>query len=178
MEDLINFINNSGIDIVAFYNSTFFSIIKFILGIYAAVIFADIVLMSIQRGLSGDLRETLYGMNMPPELTKKKGKLKKNWNKKIIEKLKSSRETDWKIAIIEADEIIDDLLDRLGYSGENMGERLKEVSSNQIENIDELRQAHEFKNRIVHEDDLELTKEKTEEIIGYYENFLKYFEVL
>ena len=178
MENLIRILSNSGEDILAFYDSTFFSIIKFILGIYTVVVFADIVLLLIQRGLSGDVRETLYGINMPPELATKKGKMRKIWNLKIREKIKSSEEKDWKIAIISADEIIDNLVRRLGYRGENMGERLAGVNPGQIENVDELRQAHDFKNRIVNEEDLNLTKEKAEEIIGYYENFLKYFEVL
>ena len=177
MDNLIIILSNSGVDILGFYNSTFFSIVKFILGIYAMVVLADIVLMLIQRGLSGDLRETLMGVNIPPEFVNKKGKLRKKWSK-IREGMKSSEEVNWKIAIIEADEIIDDLIGRMGYAGENMGERLAEINPGQIENIEELKRAHEVRNQIIHDEAFELTKEQAEETIGYFENFLKYFEVL
>lgn len=177
MENLIILLNNSGVDILSFYNSTFFGIVKFILGIYAIVVFADIVLMLIQRGLSGDVRATKLGMNMPPELITKKGKLRKKWNG-IRENMKSDREDDWKIAIISADEIIDDLIRRMGYAGENMGERLAEINPGQIENIEELKKAHEIRNQIIHDEAFKLSKEQAEEAIGYFENFLKYFEVL
>ncbi|MFA6160362.1 MAG: hypothetical protein WC678_04745 [Parcubacteria group bacterium] len=170
MENLIELLNNSGVDILGFYNSTFFGIVKFILGIYAMVVLADIVLLLIQRGLSGDLRETLMGVNIPPEFVNKKGKLRKKWNK-IREGIKSSEEDNWKIAIIEADEIIDDLIRRMGYAGENMGERLAEINPGQIENIEELKKAHETRNQIIHDEAFELTKEQAEETIRYFEFF-------
>ncbi len=177
MENLINILNNSGVDIVAFYNSTFFSIVKFILGIYTVVVFADIILMLIQRELSGDFRETALGMNIPPELINRKGKLRKKW-KGIREKIKSEKEDDWKIAIISADEIVDDLIERMGFAGENMGERLAKINTGEIENIEELKKAHEIRNQIILEEDFKLAKEQAEETIGYFENFLKYFDVL
>src|SRR5665648_1031626 len=65
----------------AIYNSAFFSVVKFILGIYAIVLLADIVLMLIQRGLSGDMRDTRLGMYIPPEMVNKKSKLRKKWTK-------------------------------------------------------------------------------------------------
>lgn len=160
------------------YHSAFFSVVEFILGIYAVVIFADIVLLLIQRGLSsGDMRETKLGMDVPPEIVTKKGKLRKKWDK-IAANMKTDNESLWKVAIIEGDNIIDDLIKRMGYKGEHMTERLAGINPGQIDNIEELRRAHEMRNRIIHEEDLKLEKEQAQEIIGYYENFLKYFEVL
>ena len=177
MDNLISLLNSSGIDIIGFYNSTFFSVVKFILGIYAVVVLADIILLLIQRGLSGDVRETLLGLNVPPELLTRKGKLRKKWDK-VQEKIRSTREEDWKIAIISADNIIDDLIARMGYKGENMGERLAGINPGQIENIEELKKAHEFRNRIIHEENLKLTKEQAQEVLKYFENFLDFFDVL
>lgn len=160
------------------YHSAFFSVVEFILGIYTVVIFADIVLLLIQRGLSsGDMRETKLGMDVPPEIVTKKGKLRKKWDK-IVANMKTDNESLWKVAIIEGDNIIDDLIKRMGYKGEHMTERLAGINPGQIDNIEELRRAHEMRNRIIHEEDLKLEKEQAQEIIGYYENFLKYFEVL
>jgi hypothetical protein len=82
------------------------------------------------------------------------------------------------VAIIEADEIIDNLIKRMGYKGENMGERLSGINPGQIENIEDLKKAHETRNRIIHEEDFRLTKDQAEEVMKYYEDFLRYFEVL
>ncbi|KKP80001.1 MAG: hypothetical protein A2271_00985 [Candidatus Moranbacteria bacterium RIFOXYA12_FULL_35_19] len=178
MDNLISLLNSNGIDIIGFYNSTFFSVVKFILGIYAVVVFADIVLLLAQRGFSsGDIRETLLGLDVPPELLTRKGRLRKKWDK-VREKIRSTREEDWKIAIISADNIIDDLIARMGYKGENMGERLAGINPGQIENIEELKKAHEFRNRIIHEENLKLTKEQAREVLKYFENFLDFFDVL
>src|SRR5665648_315472 len=90
----------------AIYNSAFFSVVKFILGIYAIVLLADIVLMLIQRGLSGDMRDTRLGMDIPPEMVNKKSKLRKKWDK-ITANMQTDNESLWKVSIIEADNIID-----------------------------------------------------------------------
>jgi hypothetical protein len=175
--DIISILASFGQGIVSFYYSPFFAVIKFLLGIYAVVLLADIVLMLIQRGLGGDIRDTLVGMNVPAELTTKRNRLVKRWSK-ISEKMKSGSESVWKVAIIEADNIIDDLIKRMRYPGENMSERLAGINPGQVENIEELRKAHEIRNRIIHEDDFNLTREMADETMAAYENFLKYFEVL
>jgi len=176
MDVLANFLNNPQ-TILNFYNSTFFSVIKFLLGIYVVVLLADIILLLIQRGLGGDIRNTIIGMNIPSELTTRKNRLVKKWNK-VKKEMESENESTWKVAIIEADNIIDDLIKRMNYPGENMGERLAGINPGQIENIEELKRAHETRNRIIHEENFKLSKKQAEKIIGYYENFLKYFEVL
>ncbi len=162
----------------AIYHSAFFSMVEFILGIYTVVLLADIVLLFIQRGwVAGDMRDTIIGVNMPPELSTKKPQMRRKWDK-ITAGLKTDNESLWKVAIIEADNVIDDLIARMKYPGENMSERLDGINPGQIDNIEELRRAHEMRNRIIHDENFKLDKKQAEEIIGYYENFLRYFEVL
>lgn len=173
----LEFLNSLITSFSDFYRSNSFSLIKFIFGIYAVVVFVDIVLLLIQRGLGGDLRDTVLGMNIPPELVTKKGKLRKKWDK-IRAEIKKEDESSYKVAIISADNIIDDLIKRMGYKGANMGERLAGINPGQIDNIKELQQAHEIRNRIIHEENFKLNKDQIEEVMGYYESFLKSFEVL
>lgn len=162
--------------IISFYNSSAMGVIKFLLGIYAAVLLADIILLLIQRGLSGDIRDTVLGMNIPSEMVSRKDKLRKKWDK-VKEKLEIENESAWKVAIIEADNLIDDLIKRMGFRGENLSERLEGINPGQIENIEELRTAHEMRNRIIHDEDFKIDKKTAKQILGYYENFLTYFEV-
>ncbi|HAI74101.1 MAG TPA: hypothetical protein DCS28_00055 [Candidatus Moranbacteria bacterium] len=159
-----------------FYTSVTFSAIKLFLEIYVIMLIVNIILLLKQRGLGGDMRDTLLGMNIPPELVSKKGKLRAKWEK-VQAKLKSNNESDYKVAIIEADNIIDDLIKRMKYAGENFGERLNNITPGQIENIEDLKKAHEIRNRIIHDESFILTKEEAEKTLGYFEEFLKFFMV-
>lgn len=159
-----------------FYDSLAFSVIKIFLEIYAVILIVNIALLLKQRGLGGDLRDTLLGMNIPSELVSKKGKLRAKWEKARA-KLKSKNESDCKVAIIEADKIIDDLIKRMGYAGENFGERLNNITPGQIENIEDLKKAHEIRNRIIHDESFVLTKEEAKKTMDYFEDFLKFFMV-
>lgn len=154
-----------------------FSLIKFLLGIYAVVLLVDIVLMLIQRGLSGDIRETLFGMNIPKELASKQPKFLKKWNS-IKSRLSGDNESEYKVAIIEADNIVDDLIARMGYAGNDFGERLEGINPGQIENIEHLKEAHQVRNRIIHDEKFSITKEEAKRIVGYFEEFLEYFQAI
>ncbi|NTU67177.1 MAG: hypothetical protein HGB08_04640 [Candidatus Moranbacteria bacterium] len=154
-----------------------FSLIKFILGIYAIVLLVDIVLMLIQRGVVNDFRETLYGMNIPDEFIKKDSQFKKKWDG-IKARISSGNESEYKVAIIEADNIIDDIITRMGYKGENLGEKLDGINPGQIENIEQLKEAHGMRNRIIHDESLSVSKDETEEIIGHFEEFLAYHQAI
>jgi hypothetical protein len=177
MDGLVNFFLVEVVALAkAFYTSLTFSALKLFLEIWVIVVFIDLVLMLKQRGLGGDIRDTLVGMNIPPELAHKKNKLRAKWAKVKI-KLKSKNESDHKVAIIEADKIVDDLIARMNYKGENMGERLDNITPGQIENIEDLRYAHGVRNRIIHDESFVLTKEEAEKTFGYFEDFLRFFMV-
>jgi len=164
-------------DLKNFYHSSAFVFIKFILAIYVLVLAVDIILLLIQRGVAGNIRQLVAGINMPSELTTRKSKLKIRWNK-ILRRLTSANESEYKVAVIEADNIIDDLIKRLGYKGENLGERLANIPAGQLDNLDEIKEAHEIRNRIIHEEDFSVSREKAREVIVKYEHFLRHFEVL
>lgn len=162
-----------------FYYSPFFSVIKFIIGIYTAVLLIDIVLILIHRGVSGDLKDTLWGMNLPAELVKpkSKSKLRTRWDK-IKAKLESDNESDYKATIVEADNLVDNLLRRMNYPGENMEERLNNISPGQIENLDDLKRAHEVRKRVIQDKEFKIDKEAATDVLSVYEEFLRSYEVL
>lgn len=163
--------------IAAISNSAVFFVIKVMLGIYVAVLLADLILLLIQRGLGNVFREGFaIGMNVPPELTTRKKKTKLRWEA-IKKRLENQEEKEFKIAIIEADEMIGDLVKRMGYPGENLGEVFKSIPEAQIESIAKVSKAHEIRNRIVHDENFPISLELARETLGYYEEFLDEFEV-
>lgn len=72
------------------------------------------------------------------------------WEK--VEKLFASpNESDWRLGIIEADAMLDELVIALGYPGSNLGERLKGIERGDFPTLNEAWEAHKIRNRIAHE---------------------------
>ncbi len=173
-----NFLDLLVKDLSVFYNSSFFLVIKILLGFYAIVLFLNIILLIIQRNMVSNIREGFtIGMNIPPELTIKKKKLKTKWMK-IKEKLQGQNEAEYKLAIIEADDLIGDLISRMGFKGENMAEKIDNIPAGQLDNVEDLQAAHQIRNRIIHEENMQFSREEAQKTLELYEKFLDYFEVL
>jgi hypothetical protein len=160
-----------------FYHSSFFLFIKILIGIYTLILFYDIVLLLIQRGVGSNLRELRFGIDIPTEIASNKRKTKEQWEG-ILKRLGSHNESEYKVAIIEADKMMDELIKKLGYGGENMGERLDNIPEGQLENLDGIREAHKVRNQIIHEDDFVLSKDIAKENLDKYADILRQFGVI
>lgn len=160
-----------------FYHSGFFLAVKIFLGLYSILLFVDIVLLLFQRGLSENYRRGTLGMDFPLELTKKRSKTRKRWEE-IKNLLKRGNESLYKVAVIEGDNLIDEYIRKMGYGGSTAGDRLENVLPGQIENVEDLKEAHKVRNRVIHEEDFQLTKSQAEEVLAKYEQFLRDHDVL
>lgn len=160
-----------------FYYSPFALFLKILVGLYVLIVFYDIVLLLIARGVSSNLRELRFGIDMPSEIVSDKKKTKERWEA-IRKRLDSKNESEYKVAIIEADKMIDDLIAKLGYGGENMGERLDSIPEGQLDFLPEIREAHQIRNRIIHEDEFAIDRQTAEDILEKYANILRQFGVL
>lgn len=160
-----------------FLDSSFFSVIKFLIGIYVIVLFADIVLLFMERGIRADWRMTFAGANVPLDITASGHGIQRRWQK-IESRLKSDNPAEYKIAIIEADKEVDQLLEKVTYKGANMTERLEQANESQIANLEALKKAHQFRNRVIKEKDLLASREEAEEIISVYRDYLENVQAL
>ena len=161
------------IQISNFYHSGTFGFIKFILGIYLLVLIVDIILIIILREPLKDLRTAIKGTEFP---LVRKSKMQRRWEK-VVARLKSDNPSQYKAAILEADNIADEILAGIGYKGKNMSEKMDQVKPAHLDNLsDDLRRTHEIRNRIIREKEFTLSREETEEIIGVYEKFLRNLE--
>jgi hypothetical protein len=85
-------------------------------------------------------------------------KAREKWDK-ILTQGTSEDENERKMALIAADSLVDNILKSVGYDGENLGERLKQIEKADLTSLDALWEAHKIRNRIAHEADYRLTKE-------------------
>ncbi len=97
----------------------------------------------------------------------------KKWLK-IEEKMNSQNEQDWRIAIVDADIILEEMLGRMGYVGEGIAEKLKQVDKADFKTIQNAWNAHKLRNRIAHEgSNFHLSRTEAEIAI---DDFKKVFE--
>ncbi len=85
---------------------------------------------------------------------------------------------DLKIAVMEADTLLDEALRNAGVQGSQLGERLKRIGVSELPNIDDVWQAHKLRNRIAHEADLVLKRDLAERALTIYETALEHLGVL
>jgi len=91
----------------------------------------------------------------------------------------SDNPNDWKLAIIEADIMLDSILKQRGYPGTSLGERLKNISSSQLASLQDAWEAHKIRNRIAHDGaDFVLTRRIAQETIMRYQRVFQEFGAL
>jgi hypothetical protein len=156
-----------------FSTSLFIKAVKVFLFVYVVVLLADIVMLLMVRGLSADLKKALYGTKRPM-LSKSKAVVR---FEKILARLKENNPSQYKVAVLEADAFAEEILSSIGYSGETMAEKLQTVHEGQVESKELLTEAHQIRNRIVHETDFTLTREEAEKWLNAYEAFFREVEL-
>ena len=100
------------------------------------------------------------------------GALQARWEE-ILKHIESTREAEWKFAVIEADKLVDDLLKSSGFPGETMGERLMNIDKTQLITLDSLWDAHKTRNRLVHDTNYFLRYAEAKRAVSLYEETLK-----
>jgi len=103
--------------------------------------------------------------------------LNKSWQK-ILLRLSKNDEANLRLALVEADNLFDELLKQMRLPGESMADRLKYLDSSQISNIDEIWQAHKSRNTIVHNPEYPITRNEIEFGVKAYEKALKELEFM
>lgn len=85
----------------------------------------------------------------------------------------------WRIAIIEADILLDETLTNAGYSGQSLGEKLKTANPMSFTTVQDAWSAHKVRNEIAHAgSDFVLTQKVARETITQYERVFKEFAVI
>ncbi len=105
------------------------------------------------------------------------GKLEKRWQY-TIRRLESPNMADWKLAVIEAEALTEEVLARMGFGGESFGERLKKMRPEQLPSLDNLTKAHQIRNNIVHDPDYRIDIGEASKTIAVYEKSLQELDAL
>lgn len=162
--------------------ATFVLVLKFVIAILMAGFFAGIVFLLIKSirlrpkfkvmsALNFAKKSTINNVQYA-EIMRYREVMRKKWDK-LLERIKFGNERDLRLAIVEADNLIDEILIQHNHPGKDMGERLKSIHPNEIENINDLWEAHKIRNRIAHESDFHISAGEARKVIEIYHKTLK-----
>jgi len=107
-----------------------------------------------------------------PASAEASGPLRPRWEA-VMSRLESTHEADWKVAVIEADKLVDDAMASHGYAGESFGDRLMNIEPGALVSLDGLWWAHRIRNRLAHEPDFFLRYTEARQALSYYEQTLR-----
>jgi hypothetical protein len=92
---------------------------------------------------------------------------------KIKNRMKRGGDAEMRLAVIEADQLLDAMLKKMGVPGSTMSERLKTLRPWQLENLPDVWVAHKIRNRLVHEPSAKISPYEAENVLQIYEKALK-----
>jgi len=151
-------------------------ILKILLIVFTLIVLGFIIFVLVQttylkRLIFWDLQEFLtyrpFGVK----------KMLRQWLK-VRARLDTGLESEYKLALIEADSTLDDILKRMGFGGKSLGERLDKLTTATLPNLNEILEAHKTRNNIVHDPDYRLSLEEARKTLTVYERALTDLQVL
>lgn len=132
------------------------------------------------RELRQDERERI-DQAIADALYKKKQKEKSadpRWHY-VLSLVESLNPSDWRVAVIEADTMMEEFLRDKNFVGESLSELLKDAQGGGVQYVDDAWKAHLIRNQIAHEgSDFAFNQNEARRAIKMYENFFEELEVI
>src|SRR3989338_2147978 len=153
-----------------------FSNLKISSGFLSLILLSLFIINFIRTDKFLRTRANLLKIIVPPEAAKE-SPLGSRWDE-IQKHLNSTKEAEWKFAVIEADSLVDYILKSSGYPGDTMGDRLKNIDKSQIVTLDGLWEAHKIRNRLAHDVSYFLRYGEAKRAVQLYEKTLKELNAL
>lgn len=107
-----------------------------------------------------------------PHVVLPKEEVRDSWEQ-IRTLANSQNPSDWNMAVLRADALLDDVLRHLGYEGTTLAERLKIVDPTKLRSLDLVWSAHRLRNLIAHDPIEQHTRETIIHALRSYEQALK-----
>jgi hypothetical protein len=157
-----------------FVSSHLFLMFQFFLIFISAALFIGIVLLVRNIGaLNRKTRKEIIARGIKLEQVKSK-----RWE--VVQKhMESDNPSEWKLAVIEADSMLEAMVKRMGYPGATLGEMMKKIERSDFTTLDDAWKAHKVRNFIAHQGStFTLSRHQAKEVINSYERVFREFEMI
>lgn len=98
-------------------------------------------------------------------------KTREKWEE-IEQHFKGGTEPELKLAVVEANSLLDNVLRIMTYKGKDLGERLEKLNTDILENLDEVKKYHKMYSDIVHDPTYRLDYKEAERALKTYRRAL------
>jgi len=98
--------------------------------------------------------------------------MEKQWER-IKKRTETGAESDYKLAVIDADDFLAEVLDNRGYDGNDFEDTLKKAGRLIADILEDVLKAHEIRNFIVYNPDYKLSVEQAKKVLATYESAAK-----
>lgn len=149
----------------------------FSVGISAIFFIALAVIAAKKRELNVPKEELIAKDTGSLQVPETGGAYAARWGE-IMRHMDSAKEAEWKMAIIEADKLLDLILQRAGFPGGTIGERLMNAQSGQIQTLEGIWEAHKVRNRIAHDPNHFMRYTEAKRAIEFYAQTFREFEAI
>ena len=110
-------------------------------------------------------------LTKPHKIQLDKEKFQRDWL--VIENsIQKDNPASWHLALINADKLVDSALRELRFSGQTMGERLKN-SKDKFSSPNSIWHAHKLRNVVAHENDAQINFDQTRRAMNSFKQALK-----
>jgi len=171
LRELFNFITNPNT----------WSVIGMI-SILASIVFIAIIIFSIVRIREMQLDDKRNLDNDINEALKKEREKSREENPRwhyILTLIEGPNDSDWRVAIMEADSMLEESLKEKGVPGNTVAELLESARSDGYSNIQDAWDAHLIRNQIAHQgSDFPLSQVEGRRIIKMFQNFFEELEII
>ncbi len=152
------------------------SVVTFIFSVVALIAITVILYVIVRKS---EMRERkAKKLSRPLEAEIEVYKKNDRWQT-VLDHVHSTNSSDWRLAIIEADNILDEMMTRMGYRGDNLGEKLKSVEASDFDTLQEAWEAHKVRNKIAHEGlNFQIDHREAKRVIAQFEKVFKEFEFI
>ena len=176
--EVFNFNVNNSADIIAVFHTLLFFLGIFFLTIISYTMVRMYEVRSKEhKHLHHEIEEYAHHQREREKKASQGGEVSRNerWTQ-TLSYLFSEHASDWKLAIIEADSMLETLMDQLGFKGDNLGEKLKSASQEEFRGLSSAWEVHTIRNKIAHEGlAYQVSHHEAKRIIAIYESIFRQY---
>ena len=158
--------------ILDFWGPLFPAVLFFALLVGTSIVYCTVRILQIRR-----VERAAFRAAANPIVSKDTSRVQLRWHG-ILEQVASDDPQKWRTAILEADHLLNELLDTLGYKGETMADKMRKADVTTFNSIDFAWGAHQIRDRITHDASFILDAHEAKRIVKLYERVFKEFKVI
>ncbi|RJP45691.1 hypothetical protein C4587_00425 [Candidatus Parcubacteria bacterium] len=162
---------------LGFWSSKPFGVIKGIFLILDALLAFGFVL-AVVKGLKFRPHFEIRGSSTRARAASQRNKFFRDRWDATMKKFMQGTPDAVRVAIIEADSLVDEALKQMSFPGEHFADRLQKLNKEDFKTLDRLWAAHRIRNDLVHTPGFFLSASDAKGVLEDYQAFLKEFGVL